>query len=66
MYARVIETAGKENLQGFMKDHISIDANVRTDEWAGYKGLEKEFPHIVRGKSEKKELCWTAPVHYDV
>ena len=57
IYARVIETAGKENLQGFMKDHISIEANVRTDEWAGYKGIEKEFPHIVRGKSEKKELC---------
>ena len=54
MYGRVITTASKKNLQGFMKDHISPEANVRTDQWAGYKGLEKEFPNIVREKSEKK------------
>jgi len=59
MYARVIKTASKENLQGFMKDHIKPEANVRTDRWAGYKGLEKEFPHIVREKSEKKGKNFT-------
>ena len=54
MYGRVVMTASKKNLQGFMKDHISPEANVRTDQWAGYKGLEKEFPNIVLEKSEKK------------
>jgi hypothetical protein len=54
MYGRVIITASKKNLQGFMKDHISPEAYVRTDQWAGYKGLEKEFPNITREKSEKK------------
>lgn len=54
MYAGVIGATTKENLQGFMKDHIKPEANVRTDKWAGYKGLEKEFPNIVREKSEKK------------
>ncbi|MET3981615.1 hypothetical protein ABIB62_004231 [Mucilaginibacter sp. UYP25] len=54
MYARVIETASKDNLRGFMKDHLKAEANVRTDQWERYKGLEKEFPDIVREKSEKK------------
>lgn len=54
MYARVIGAASKKNLKGFMQDHIKPEANVRTDQWAGYKGLEKEFPNIVREKSEKK------------
>jgi len=54
MYARAIGAASKKNLQNFMKGHISPEANVRTDKWAGYKGLEKEFPNIVREKPEKK------------
>ena len=54
MYARVIETASKDKLRGFMKDYIKSEASVRTDRCAGYKGLEKEFPSIVREKSEKK------------
>lgn len=54
MYGRVIETAGKENLKLFMQDHIKAEANVRTDKWTGYTGLNKEFPNIIREKSEKK------------
>jgi hypothetical protein len=54
MYGRVIETASKKNLKKFMEDHIAADANVRTDGWTGYKGLEDEFPNLVREKSEKK------------
>ena len=54
MYARVITKASKKNLKRFMKDHIRPEADVRTDQWAGYKGLEEEFPNIVREKSEKK------------
>jgi hypothetical protein len=54
MYGRVIDTAAKKNLKDFMESHISPGAQVRTDGWAGYKGLEKEFPKLVREKSEKK------------
>jgi hypothetical protein len=54
MYGRVIDTAAKKNLKDFMESHISPEAQVRTDGWAGYKGLEKEFPKLVREKSEKK------------
>lgn len=54
MYGRVIETASRKNLKKFMAEHIRGDAEVRTDGWTGYKGLELEFPKIVREKSEKK------------
>ena len=54
MYGRVIEAASKKNLKKFMADHIDKDAQVRTDGWTGYKGLESEFPKLVREKSEKK------------
>ena len=37
-----------------MKDHIAPNADVRTDKWAGYKGLEAEFPNLIQEKSEKK------------
>jgi len=54
MYARVIDSASRVNLKGFMLDHIKAEANVRTDKWAGYKGLQNEFPNIIQEKSEKK------------
>jgi len=54
MYRRVIGTANKKNLKKFMHEHIDTGAQVRTDGWAGYKGLESEFPKILREKSEKK------------
>jgi hypothetical protein len=54
MYGRVIETASKKNLKQFMGEHIRADAQVRTDGWTGYKGLESEFPKLIREKSEKK------------
>jgi len=54
MYGRVIETASKKNLEKFMAEHIHQDADVRTDGWTGYKGLESQFPKLVREKSEKK------------
>lgn len=54
LYGRVIGAASKKNLQQFMQQHIDATAQVRTDGWTGYKGLEKEFPQLVREKSEKK------------
>jgi hypothetical protein len=54
MYGRVIETASKKNLEKFMQDHIAQQAQVRTDGWTGYKGLEARFPQLTREKSEKK------------
>ncbi len=54
MYGRVIETASRENLRSFMKDHIDPNAKIKTDKWTGYKGLGGEFPNLKQEKSEKK------------
>lgn len=53
-YGRVLETASKVNLGGFMRDHIDKEAKVKTDGWSGYKGMEADFPKLVREKSGKK------------
>ncbi len=54
MYGRVICTASRKNLKDFMQAHISPQAEVKTDKWSGYKGLEKEFPRLKQVKSIKK------------
>ena len=53
-YGRVIETASRVNIGGFMKDHIDKEAEVKTDCWSGYKGMEAHFPKLIREKSVKK------------
>ncbi len=53
MYGRVIETASRKNLRQFMAEHIDAGADVRTDGWSGYQGLEAEFPRLVREKKGK-------------
>lgn len=54
LYARVIKTASKANLSGFMKEHIDPGAKVRTDKWSGYKGMQEHFKKLKQEKSEKK------------
>ncbi len=54
MYGKVIQTASRKNLSTFMKDHISKEAEVRTDQWSGYKGMKSDFPNITQEKSESK------------
>ncbi|WP_187264819.1 IS1595 family transposase [Pontibacter beigongshangensis] len=54
MYGKVIEKADRKNLKAFMGEHISPEAQVRTDGWSGYQGLEEVYPRLVREKSEKK------------
>ena len=79
MYAKVIGSASKRNLKEFMQHHIKKEALVRTDKWAGYKGMENEFPNIIQEKSERKgknfvELhrcimmfkAWLRGVHHSV
>jgi hypothetical protein len=59
MYGRGIETASnrpkRKNIKKFMGEHIRADAQVHADGWTGYKGLESEFPKLIREQSEKKE-----------
>jgi transposase-like protein len=43
--ARTIRTNGGRILVGIIKDRIDTDATVMTDEYAGYKGIDKEYKH---------------------
>lgn len=54
LYARVIPKAGSLQLGGFMRDHISQEAKVTTDQWTGYAPLQKEFKNLSRIPSGKK------------
>jgi len=48
LYARVIDKADSESLGGFMKDHISPQAQITTDKWTGYQPLLKTFEHMTQ------------------
>jgi hypothetical protein len=54
LYARHIDKADAESLGGFMKDHIALDADVKTDKWNGYTPLEKDFSKLKRIPSGEK------------
>jgi transposase-like protein len=53
-YAKVIDKANAENLGTFMRENIQKDANIKTDEWTGYKPLDDEFENMTHIKSGKK------------
>ncbi|MGC9385295.1 MAG: IS1595 family transposase, partial [Kosmotogaceae bacterium] len=54
LYGKVISNASSKELGGFMKSNIATDANIKTDEWTGYKPLRKNFPNLSQTPSGKK------------
>lgn len=53
-YAKVIDKADARSLGGFMRENIDSTARITTDQWTGYKPLDKEFEHIRHMKSGRK------------
>lgn len=46
--ARVIETVSGNILRGFVRETVSTKVSLLcTDQWVGYHGLDKEYPHEV-------------------
>jgi transposase-like protein len=44
--ARVIESVKQVNLEAFVNEAVSEKVSLLcTDQWVGYKGLDKDFPH---------------------
>jgi hypothetical protein len=43
MYARVIDSVSKEDLKGFMKDHIKVEAKVRTTDGRATRRWKRTF-----------------------
>jgi transposase-like protein len=54
VYGKVIKKSSAKELGTFMKDNIDPEAIVKTDEWAGYKPIMKDFKNMIRVKSGKK------------
>jgi hypothetical protein len=54
VYGRVINKSNAKELGSFMKDTIESDAEIKTDEWNGYKPLKKEFTNLHQVPSGKK------------
>jgi len=45
-YAQIIEDASSNSFRPFFENHISKDAVISTDGWAGYDPLKKEYPNL--------------------
>ncbi len=53
-YGKVIENSSAKELGAFMKIYIDTKADVKTDEWTGYKPLKEEFVNLRQSPSGKK------------
>jgi hypothetical protein len=53
-YAKVIDDYSANSIEPIFKDHISLDANIKTDKWTAYKKLSKKYL-IVQEKSKPNE-----------
>ncbi|MEM0938913.1 MAG: IS1595 family transposase, partial [Bacteroidota bacterium] len=54
LYARVIKDGSSPSLRPFFHDHIDKNAEIKTDEWRGYRPLKATFPHLTQIASGKK------------
>lgn len=59
VYGRVIGKSGAKELGSFMKETIQSDAEIKTDEWTGYKPLKKDFTNLHQVPSGKKGANFT-------
>lgn len=54
MYARAIEDGSNASLKPFFNDHISQEAETKTDEWKGYNPFTEDYPNLHQLPSGKK------------
>ncbi|GHT66339.1 hypothetical protein AGMMS50239_27660 [Bacteroidia bacterium] len=52
-YAQVIASASADEFRPFFKAYISKEAHIITDEWTGYKPLQKDYPLLEQVPSNK-------------
>ena len=52
-YAGVIDGQSADGFLHFFQKHISQNAHIESDQWAGYSPLKEEFPLFVLKKSDK-------------
>lgn len=54
IYGKVIKKCSAKELGRFMKETIDSNANIKTDEWTGYKPLKSEFPNLTQSPTGTK------------
>ncbi len=54
LYGKVIKRSSAKELGAFMRAAIDNEAHVKTDVWAGYKPLKKDFANLIQMSSGKK------------
>jgi len=54
-HAVQINDCGTKQLKPFFEKHISKEANIRTDQWRGYKPLQTEYKKLKQEKSNPKQ-----------
>ncbi len=52
-YGKVIQNAGTKELRPFIKDHVTLEAKLKTDKWRGYTTLKNEFKNLTQLESNK-------------
>ena len=54
MYGRETNEASKQYFKPFFEDHITSEAQIKTDEWTGYLPLKKNYQNLQQIPSGKK------------
>lgn len=54
LYGKVIKQSSAKELGTFMKENITPKANIKTDNWSGYKPLKNDFVNLSQKPSGKK------------
>lgn len=50
-YSKVIDDYSAKSIQPIFDEHISKEANVKTDKWTAYTKIAKEYPNLIQEKS---------------
>jgi len=45
-YAKHIQQSSTEEFTPFFKEHIALDAHIRTDKWPAYNALKENYPNL--------------------
>jgi transposase-like protein len=54
LVAKPIESVGAKSLKNELVEYVEVDTNLITDEWVGYKGLDKLYKHHVVNHGKKE------------
>jgi len=52
-YGKVIKNAGTKELRPFIEKHVDKEAKIKTDQWRGYRPLQKEYKNLVQVASKQ-------------